>query len=222
MKVNEFIERLKHIEANRVTYYDNSYPSNCGEINPDGSISFDCIGLIKSVINEPDIAYKTSPAGYYVTPGKVIPDYTEEGLLNLCTDIHYGQFGEMKPGAYMAMFPNPGHAGIYVGEFTDRFGVKCNTIECTTDWGHDGVIGTWTDENGRRYNHEGGTEMHPWEGWGYLSDYVDFSKEEPKKELVTVDDVVDAIIGGQFGDYPERVENLYRFFQDKVNERYKG
>lgn len=219
MKVNEFIKALRHLEANRVTYYDNSYPSNCGEINADGSISFDCIGLIKSTINEPDIAYKTSPAGYFVKPAQVIPDATEEGLLNLCTDVHYDHFELAHAGAYMCMYPNPGHAGILVGEFIDRYGQLCNTIECTTDWGMNGVIGTWTNHEGRRFNHKDGVEMSPWVGWGYLSDYIDFSKEEPKKELLTVDDVVDAIARGDFGNYPERVENLYRFFQDKVNEK---
>ena len=69
IKVKKFLDALFHLALERVTYYDNTFPANCGEINPDGSISFDCIGLVKSLINEIDIAWKTSPAGYYVRPG---------------------------------------------------------------------------------------------------------------------------------------------------------
>lgn len=170
LKVDDFIKGLKHLAMDRVTYYDNSFPSNCGEINPDGSISFDCIGLVKSVINEPGICYKTSPAGYYVRPGQVIPDYSEIGLLNLCTGIQWGKFTNVLKGSYLYM---SGHAGIFCGEFSD--GGIVNTIECTTDFGTPGVTTSWMDTStGRRYDHKYGTEWRAWEAFGNLTDYIDY------------------------------------------------
>lgn len=172
LKVDDWIKGLKHLAMDRVTYYDNSFPSNCGEINPDGSISFDCIGLVKSTINEPGICYKTSPAGYYVTPGKVIPDYSEIGILNLCTGVEWGRFTHAIKGSYLYM---AGHAGIFCGaEFKHGNGIV-NTIECTTDFGDNGVTTSWMDiSTGRRYDHKFGTEWRAWEAFGNLTNYIDY------------------------------------------------
>ena len=161
----------------RQTYYDNNFPSNCGEINPDGSISFDCIGLVKSLINEIDIAYKTSPAGYYVRPGQVIPDTTEIGILNLCSDVHYNNFLSAAPGSYLYM---AGHAGVYVGEFTDPSGV-CNVIECTVASFDSGVTTSYVDNEGVRWNHKGGYSEGKWVAYGKLDKYIDYSVEPAKK-----------------------------------------
>lgn len=171
LKVDDWIKGLKHLAMDRVTYYDNHFPSNCGEINPDGSISFDCIGLVKSTINEPDICYKTSPAGYYVEPGKVIPDGADEiGILNLCTGVQWGRFTNVLKGSYLYM---SGHAGIFCGEFSD--GGIVNTIECTTDFGDNGVTTSWMDiSTGRRYDHKFGTEWRSWEAFGNLTNYIDY------------------------------------------------
>lgn len=170
LKVDDWIKGLKHLAMDRVTYYDNSFPSNCGEINPDGSISFDCIGLVKSTINEPDICYKTSPAGYYVRPGQIIPDTTELGILNLCSGVEWGRFSHILKGSYLFM---SGHAGIFCGSFMD--GQECNVIECTTDFGTPGVTTSWIDiSTGRRYDHKGGTEWRSWEAFGNLTNYIDY------------------------------------------------
>lgn len=171
LNVNDWIKGLKHLAMERVTYYDSSYPSNCGEINPDGSISFDCIGLVKSTINEPDICYKTSPAGYFVRPNQKIPDYSELGILNsLCTGVQWHNFRNVLKGSYLYM---SGHAGIFCGSFMD--GQECNVIECTTDFGDNGVTTSWLDiSTGRRYDHRGGTEWRSWEAFGNLTNYIDY------------------------------------------------
>ena len=179
IKVDDYIKALKHLALERVTYYDNVFPGNCGEINPDGSISFDCIGLVKSLINELDIAYKTTPAGYYVRPGQVIPDTTENGILNLCTDVSTKNFLSATPGSYLCMYGK--HAGIYVGEFTDPSGV-CNVIECTVASFDSGVTTSYVDNNGIRWNHKGGYTEGKWDAYGKLTKYIDYSKEEPKKK----------------------------------------
>lgn len=170
LNVDDFIKGLKHLAMNRVTYYDNSFPANCGEIHSDGSISFDCIGLVKSTINEPDICYKTSPAGYYVTPGKVIPDTTEIGILNLCSGVQWHDFSKIVKGEYLYMAD---HAGIFCGEFTHAGGTV-NTIECTTDFGDNGVTTSYLTPDGRRFDHKGGTPWRPWEAHGKLANYVDY------------------------------------------------
>lgn len=183
LKVDDFIKGLKHLAMDRVTYYDNHFPSNCGEINPDGSISFDCIGLVKSVINEPDICYKTEPAEYYVKPGQVIPDGADEiGILNLCTGVEWGRFTHALKGSYLYM---EGHAGIFCGaEFKHGSGIV-NTIECTTDFGDNGVTTSWMDiSTGRRYDHKFGTEWRAWEAFGNLTNYIDYGstpKPQPTK-----------------------------------------
>ena len=178
IKVKDWIAALKHLALERVTYYDNTFPGNCGEINPDGSISFDCIGLVKSLINELDIAYKNSPAGYYVRPGQVIPDTTENGILALCTDVKTSGFLSAAPGSYLCMYEK--HAGVYVGEFTDPSGV-CNVIECTVASFDSGVTTSYVDDNGIRWNHKGGYQEGKWDAVGKLSKYIDYSNEPEKK-----------------------------------------
>lgn len=185
LKVDDFIKGLKHLAMDRVTYYDNHFPSNCGEINPDGSISFDCICLIKSVINEPDICYKTEPAGYYVKPNQVIPDWNEIRLLNdCCTGVQWHNFRNVLKGSYLFM---SGHAGIFCGaEFKHGQGIV-NCVECTTDFGDNGVTTSWMDiSTGRRYDHKYGTEWRAWEAFGNLTDYIDYgSQPQPTKAEFT-------------------------------------
>lgn len=184
MIVSDWIYRLHYLAFNRITYYDNQFPSNCGEINSDGSISFDCINMPKSIINEPDIVYKTKPAGYYVKPGQVIPDYDGLRIIEeLCTDVRWFDFSTIVPGEFIYMRTD-GHGGVYVGEFTLGLAnimpaVKTlktyNVIECTAAWGG-GVIPTYMDlKTGARYAYKGGPQIYAWEAHGKLSRYIDYS-----------------------------------------------
>lgn len=182
IKVKDWINLLKYIALKRTTYYDNSFPANCGQIHQDGIISFDCIGLVKSVINEPDIAKKTTPYGYYVKPGQVIPDTTEIGILQLCSDVRW-YFNGVAEGEYLYM---AGHGGVFVGTFQD--GGEVNTIECTCDWGANGVTTSYTDPySGRRFDHKGGTEMRSWEAHGKLTKYIDYTAEKKEEKSMFKD-----------------------------------
>lgn len=172
LKVTDYINALIYLATKRVTYYDNSFPGNCGEINPDGSISFDCINLIKSIINEPGIAYKTSPAGYYVKPGQVIPDTNEIGILNLCSGVAWDDFQNMVPGEYLYM---AGHGGTYIGDHGD-----VNVIECTAAW-RGGVLCSWVDPDGTRRSCKGGGICGRWEAHGKMSRYIDYSAQPQPK-----------------------------------------
>lgn len=188
MTVADWIKRLKYLAFNRVTYYDNHFPGNCGEINPDGSISFDCINMPKSVINEPDIVYKTKPAGYFVKPGQVIPDKDGLFIINeLCTDTVWGNFKKMVPGEFLYMRID-GHGGVYVGEFTWH-GRTYNVIECTAAFGS-GVVPSYIDlKTGARYAYKGGPQVYSWEAHGKLSRYIDYKKEDKSmfKDVPTTD-----------------------------------
>ena len=178
LKVDGWIKRLKYLAFNRVTYYDNTFPSNCGEINPDGSISFDCINMVKSVLNEPDIVYKTSPAGYYVKPGQVIPDVDGAGILALCTGVKWYDFSTISPGEFIYMRTD-GHGGVYVGEFTSG-GYTFNVIECTAAW-KSGVVASYLDpKTGGRFSCKGGSQIFAWEAHGKLSQYIDYTTKQLK------------------------------------------
>ncbi len=166
MKAYDFIDRLKHLLLNRNTFYCNSFPGNCGEIHEYGILSFDCIGLVKSVINDPDIVYKASPVGYYVVPDQIIPDYSELQLLNL-SDPVWNYFYNLIPGEYLYM---EGHAGIYIGDLGN-----VNVIECTTAWGINGVVCSYIDPmTGGRYDQKGGTLCGVWEAHSKLTPFIDY------------------------------------------------
>ena len=180
LKLYDWLNRLDYLAFNRVTYYDNQFPANCGEINADESISFDCINMPKSVINEPDIVYKTKPAGYFVKPGQVIPDWDGLRILQeLCTGVKWGDFSTIVPGEFIYMRID-GHGGVYRGEFV-RNGKIYNVLECTVAFGG-GVVPSYIDlATGARYQYKGGPQIYAWEAHGKLSKYIDYSAEYPDR-----------------------------------------
>lgn len=217
IKVEQMVKDLKYLEAKRWTMYGQPFPYNCGYIWPNGCMSFDCINMIKSYINNPQIVYRTKPAGSYVQPGTVIPDTTEDGLLSLCHK-RSSDFSKILPGAYM-LYETHGHASIYVGEYKDPSGVV-NTIECCNDPVGNGVVTSYTDAQGRRWDHKGGECYGRYIEYGYLTDYIDFSGNAKKKSLTTI---ANEVIAGKWGNYPERKQLLekagydYEKVQAKVN-----
>lgn len=175
IKVEDMVKDLKHIVFKRRTVYRNKYPKNCGYIYASGALSFDCIGLIKSYINYPKIAYKKKPAGFWVKPGRVIPDATGWGIMQLCSKKSK-TFKTVPVGSYL-LYEDYDHGGIYVGQFVDDGGIV-NTIECCDDTVGSGVTTSWTAPDGGRWTHKGGTLMGYWKMRGLLSKYVDYSKKK--------------------------------------------
>lgn len=215
----DFLKALKHIVIKRRTLYNNRFPYNSGFIWASGYLSFDCIGLIKALINSQcEIAYKTKPAGYSVPVGKVIPDTSELGILELCESVKWNDFNlsKMAAGEYLYM---SGHAGLYVA---DLFGKdsNVNVVECTTGWGCNGVVASWIDPDGTRRDMKNGTPCGKWEAHGKLKRYISY-KEEKKKSITTI---AKEVIDGKWGVYPERKQRLekagydYDKVQNKVNE----
>ena len=173
-KAKDLCEHLIFMAKNRESYYDNKFPGNSCQIHERGVISADCIGLVKGIINAPDIWKKLKPVGYHapvgLDNGAIIDDYNEEGILRHCTGVS-PYFQNIQPGEYLYM---AGHAGMFCGEFEHAGGV-CNTVECTTDFGDNGITSSYLDPaSGRRYDHKNGTEWRSWERHGKLSDYIEY------------------------------------------------
>ena len=171
-KVDDLINNAKYLVFNRNTWYSNQFPYNCLYVHENGSISGDCIGLIKGLINRPDIVKCFNP-GQYAKPGTVMPDLSERGIYDQCTQ-QSKDFRKLFKGAYLEMDMIVGHAGLYVGEFTD--GGIVNTIECTTDF-IGGVTTSYVNEYGQRFDHKGGTYSGlSWERFGKLSKWITYEK----------------------------------------------
>lgn len=220
LKVDDLIKGLKYVESQRNTFYSNQFPYNCGYIHSNGYQSYDCIGLVKCPINEPDIFYKKSPVGYYVTPGKVIPDTTEIGILNLCTEIGY-TFAKLYRGEYLYM---DGHGAWYVGDYTDPSGVV-NVIECTPGIEPGGVVSSYVDASGNRYNHKGGTWLGKWVAHGKLSKYIQY--DMPNKWVIQFDDgnwyyVVNGEVDTSFTGVAQNENGWWYCKNGKVDFTYNG
>lgn len=169
MNAKEFVDDLKKLVTNRSTYYSNHFPENCGMVHGNGVLSFDCIGMVKSVINDPTIVDRYNPVGFYVIPGQVVPDISEYGILSECDSVKWGFFDEAVVGAYLYM---SGHAGIFIGGLGN-----VNVIECTyvPTWGANGVVCSWVDADGTRRDQKNGTIIGRWEAWGKLSKWINYS-----------------------------------------------
>lgn len=215
----QFCERLKYLAMKRKSRYSNKYPYNCLYINAGEIISADCTGLIKSLINDPTAYKRTSPIGWYVTPGQNIPDTTVKGILNLCSGKS-NDFKSIVPGEYLAMLGADGnkHAGVYVGEFND--GGICNTVESTGDWSANKITTSYTDENGNRYNHKGGTKApSKWDYHAKLSRYVSYDAPKDNRTWVKKWYLYD---GNKMLKGWQKVKNVWYYLDDKTGEMLTG
>ena len=165
----KFVEMAKHVES-RATMYWNQFPYNCGYVHPSGVQSYDCNNFIKSLINDPNIAYSTK-VGDYAIPGQVIADVSEWGLISLCEDVTWWNFSNCIPAEVLYM---TGHIGLFVGQYNDPSGTV-NVIEATGAMGG-GVLSSYVDANGYRYDHKGGTCLGRWEAHGKLRRYIDYDE----------------------------------------------
>lgn len=197
IKVDQLLKDMKYLVINRETTYNNTFPYNCGYLFDDGILSFDCIGLIKTYINDPGIVYKTAPAGSWITPGLVIPDLDEIGILNQCDKVTWNDFRSLSAGEYLYM---QGHAGLYLGPGV--FGPHYNVVECTVCWGQSGVIASWVDPDGTRRNIKNGQPVGVWQAHGILSKYITYNRKKSLKE------VAQEVIAGKWGNFPERKKLL--------------
>lgn len=176
----EMVKMAKYVEGRRTQYWNNykwngHNGGNCGLIHPDGVQSFDCNNFVKSLINKPSIAYSTKVWDYAV-PGTVIGDVDEYGLLCQCTDIVWNNFSNCSPAEVLYM---SGHIGLFVGEYNDPSGTV-NCIEATAAMGG-GVLSSYCDANGNRYNHKNGTWLGKWLAHGKLTKFIDYGTQPSGK-----------------------------------------
>lgn len=170
--INDYVIRLKYLLTQRSTWYCGTFPGNSCYVYGDGTLSADCIGMIKGVINTPDIVQCFTP-GTYAKIGAIIPDIGEREIYNNCTGKS-SDFRKIPFGSYLEMDSVVGHAGVYVGDFL-MDNLTYNTIECTSDFGG-GVRASYVNEYGQRLACKGGYYTGlSWERFGQMTKWLDYS-----------------------------------------------
>ena len=190
-KINEAVEFVINVCD------DNSH--GYSQVHRWGNPDFDCSSLIITAFEKSGVPVKTNGASYtgnmynvFIKTGFV--DVTKQVNLKTGEGLHYGD---------VLLTPNH-HTEIYVGNGK--------------------LAGAHHDEKGgvigRQVGDQTGTEIsvrkyynYPWR---YVLRYVDTIDK-----ILTIDDLVNAIISGEFGNGEQRKENLYKYFQEKVNEKLR-
>ena len=175
MTSEQLVTRLK-ILASRKTYYKNKYPDNLCYVHTDLRTSADCVNLLKAIFNGYDVYNQT--VGYYQRSLSNTGDCTEYGLLKQCTDIS-SDFKKLKDGEPRVLYMS-GHIGCFIGT-TNLNGKVYNVIECTASWGG-GILYSYVNETGERYNYKGGSRNGKWRQHGLATAWVEYPKEQPKEE----------------------------------------
>ncbi len=214
----EFVKMLETAAAQK-TIYCNQYPYNLGYYHNQGYFSFDCVNLDKAILNGWQL---NKTVGYFMNTLTRTGDCTEWGLLSQCE--YSTNFTNMNCVAVLYM---QGHIGNYIGKEVTINGYVYNAIECTAAWGG-GVLYSYVDTNGGRYNHKGGARNGTWTHWGKLAKWLEYTDSDDtpvtSDEKKTVDEVAQEVIDGKWGNGTERQKKLeaagygYRTIQDRVNE----
>lgn len=182
IKQTEFVRMLKAL-VDMKTKYCNKYPYNIGYVYEDGSRSFDCWNMIKSLLNGYDITNSTP--GYKCPTLSVTGDVDGRGLLNSCSKVSkdFSILDRYPAGTYL--FIANSHSGIYVGD-TVVDGKVYNVVECTASWGKK-VLYSYVDSDGSRRPYKGGRKNGQWTDFGLLDKYVEYEEEEKKPAYVNND-----------------------------------
>lgn len=189
-----FADKLIHIATEVASEYKNKYPYNCGYYNANGRFSWDCWNLVKSLVWG---WQENRSVGYFCYQPDLygLGDWDGGTIMSYCDDVSES-FNRLVKGEFL-LTADKGHAGVYVGEFTDRLGQTCNVVECTMSWNENKVIGSWVDPDGKRYNCMGGVQDNKRTNWyrhGKLP-WVDYAEQpqpqpvppEPKPDVIVVD-----------------------------------
>lgn len=165
------------------TAYRAQLPWNCLYLDPDTNVLWaDCNNLVKATIwGKATIP----PAGqnWYRPDLYGLGDLSCEELIDACSNIST-DFSDMKPAEilYMRGVGEPDHIGSYVGDFNVTVNgtvFHCNCIEATAGF-EGGILATYIDPTGRRYNGEGGAYGGIWTKHGQLPwiDYASTDEDE--------------------------------------------
>lgn len=127
-----------------------------------GYFGFDCICLIKGILwGWNGNLSATNGGAVYESNG--VPDVTEYGMLQLCSDVS-DNFNSIEVGEYLW---TDGHCGVYIGDGL--------AVECTTRW--DNCVQITAVAN---ISSQGGFEERIWKKHGKLP-YVTYKKIEDEK-----------------------------------------
>ena len=176
----EYVKALETAAAQHTMYW-NAYPYNLGYYHSNGVFSFDCNNLVKAILNGWEPIKK---AGYFCSDLRRTGDCDEWHLLaqtEFSTD-----FSQMHCVSVLYM---PGHIGSYLSKEVTRGGRTYNCIEATAAWGG-GVLYSFCDRYGNRYNHKGGSQNGRWTHWGKMTKWLDYSTK-PIKYKYKIGDKVD-------------------------------
>ena len=177
----QFCDFLKSLPFGYASKYWAKFPYNClynqGKLaNGLWQYSTDCVCLVKSTIWGKATLPKNK-GEYIYNKGKYgLNDVSCEGLIALCNN-QSTDFSKIIAGECLWM---QGHIGTFVGEWTGKWNGKTytwNTIEATSCWGVDGILATYTDTKGNRYNHKGGTMAGTWKKHGKLP-FIEYPSEK--------------------------------------------
>ena len=177
MTSSEFVERAKVLAA-RKTYYKNKYPDNLCYIHQDGRTSADCVNLYKAILNGYDV-YKNE-VGYYQRNLSNTGDCTEARLIAQCNDVS-SDFSKLVEGEPRILYMK-GHIGAFVGKNIIN-GHEYNVIECTASWGG-GILYSYVNEKGERYNHKNGARNGRWTQHGRMDKWVSYPQKEEAKPTI--------------------------------------
>lgn len=173
----EFVDGMKKLPFElKGSFYKNVYPYNCLYNHGDGIYSADCWNLIKAYIwSNGKLPSKAGEYSY--APGKYgLGDWNGATILSKCSDVS-GDWENVTPGEFI-LTADGNHAAIYVGDFKHEWNGKVrtyNVIECTPIW-EDGIQATYVDAQGRRLEHEGGSQASAWAKHGKLP-WIDYSSD---------------------------------------------
>ena len=170
MTSDDFIKRAK-VLASRRTYYKNKWPDNLCYVHTDGRTSADCVNLYKAILNGYDV-YNQTP-GYYQRTLTNTGDCTEARLMAQCSDVST-DFKKLKNGEPRLLYMK-GHIGAFIGSEIIN-GKEYNVIEATASWGG-GILYSYVNEKGERYNHKGGSRNGKWTQNGLLTKWVKYVEQ---------------------------------------------
>lgn len=216
----QLVERLKKL-ASRNTFYKNVYPYNLCYVHSNGQTSADCVNLYKALLNGLDV--NNLSAGYFQQDLSNTGDVTEWGLMQQCSDVSQN-FTKLKAGEPRLLYMS-GHIGGYIGEEVVANNHVYNVIECTGAWGG-GILYSYVDSAGRRFNHKNGVQNGSWTHHGKMTPWVSYVTPQPTPAPSgkTNVQIAQEVIDGKWGNQPERQKKLeaagynYRTIQDLVNK----
>ena len=180
------------------TKYMAKLPYNCLYHATNDILWGDCVCLVKATVwGKATIPEKGK--NWYL-PGKYgLEDLTCEQLIDIC-DRESTNFKEIIPAEILYIKGENGidHIGSYVGDFSFKWNDRewiCNVIEATPSF-ENGILATYMDENGNRFNGKGGPAGGRWHKHGrlpwiqYPEDKVAYDvRQENGKTLVSANGI---------------------------------